>query len=77
MGGTCSTSGKEEECISVIGGKPEGKKPLGRPRHRWVDNIKMGLGERGLGGGIDWIGTIQDWDKWRALVNAVMNLRIS
>jgi hypothetical protein len=56
-------------------GKPEGKRPLGRPKHRWVDNIKMGLLEIGWGG-VDWIGLAQDRDKWRALVNAVMNLRV-
>jgi hypothetical protein len=56
-------------------GKPEEKKPLGRPRHRWVDNIKMDLLEIGCGG-VDWIGLAQDRDKWRVLVNAVMNLRV-
>jgi hypothetical protein len=53
-------------------GKPEGKRPLGRPRCRWVDNIKIDLLEIGRGG-VDWIGLAQDRDKWRALVNAVMN----
>jgi hypothetical protein len=52
-----------------------GKRPLGRPRYRWVDNIKMDLGERGWGG-VDWIGLAQDRDKWRALVNVVMNFRV-
>jgi hypothetical protein len=52
-----------------------GKKPLGRPRRRWVDNIKMDLLEIGWGG-VYWIGLAQDRDKWRALVNAVMNLRV-
>jgi hypothetical protein len=55
--------------------KPEGKSPLGRPRRRWVDNINMDLGETGWGG-VDWIGLAQDRDKWRALVNAVMNFRV-
>jgi hypothetical protein len=50
-----------------------GKEPLERPRHRWVDNIKMDLLEIGCGG-VDWIGLAQDRDKWRAVVNAVMNL---
>jgi hypothetical protein len=50
--------------------KPEGKRPLGRPRRRWVDNIKMDLGEIGWGG-VDWIGLVQDRDKWRALVNSI------
>jgi hypothetical protein len=56
-------------------GKPEGKRPLGRPRHRWVDNIKMDLLEIGWCG-VDWTGLAQDRDKWRTLVNAVMNLRV-
>jgi hypothetical protein len=55
--------------------KPEGKRPLGRPRCRWVDNIKMNLLEIGWGG-VDWIGLAQDRDNWRALVDAVMNLRV-
>jgi hypothetical protein len=56
-------------------GKPEGKRPLGRPRCRWVDNIKMDLLEIGWSS-VDWIGLAQDRDKWRALVNAVMSLRV-
>ena len=56
-------------------GKPEVKRPLRRPRHRWEDNIKMDLQEVGCGG-IDWIMLSQDRDSWRALVNAVMNIRI-
>jgi hypothetical protein len=56
-------------------GKPEGKRPLGRPRCRWVDNIKMDLGEIGWDGR-DWIELNQDRDQWRALVNTVMNLRV-
>jgi hypothetical protein len=59
----------------ILVGKPEGKKPLGRPRCRWVDNIKMDLGERGWDG-VDWIDLAQDRDRWRAYVNAVMNLRV-
>jgi hypothetical protein len=55
-------------------GKPEGKKPLGRARLRWVDNIEMNLGEIGRGG-VDWIGLAQDKDKWSALLNSVMNVR--
>jgi hypothetical protein len=58
-----------------MGGKPEGKRLLVRPRRRWVDNIKMDLLEIGWGG-VDWIGLAQDKDKWRALVNAVMNFRV-
>jgi hypothetical protein len=56
-------------------GKPEGKRPLERPRHRWEDNIRMDLQEVG-GGSIDWIGLAQDRDRWPAIVNAVMNLRV-
>jgi hypothetical protein len=59
----------------VLVGKPEGKRPLGRPRHRWEDNIKMDLQKVGCGG-MDWTGLAQDRDKWRALVNAVMNLQV-
>jgi hypothetical protein len=56
-------------------GKAEGKKPLGRPRHRWIDNIKMDLLEIGLSV-VDWIGVTEDRYRWRALVNAVINLRV-
>ena len=56
-------------------GKPEGKRPLGRPRRRWEDYIKMGLQEV-VYGGMDWIDLTQDRDRWRAFVNAVMNLRV-
>ena len=58
----------------VLVGKPEGKRPMGRPRRRWEDNIKMDLGE--VGGGGDWMELAQDRDRWRALVNTVMNLRV-
>jgi len=58
----------------VLVGKPEGKRPLGRPRRRLEDNIKMDLQELGTGG--DWMELAQDKDRWRALVNKVMNLRI-
>ena len=58
-------------------GKPEGRRPLGRPRHRLEDNIKMDLREAGLGGeGTDWIDLAQDRDRWQALVNTVMNLQV-
>jgi hypothetical protein len=59
----------------VLVGKPEGKKPFGRHRRRWEDNIKMDLEEVG-GEGKDWIELAQDRDRWRALVNAVMNLQV-
>jgi hypothetical protein len=56
-------------------GKPEGKRPLGRPRLGWEDNIKMDLQEVRCGG-MDWIALAQDGDRWRAVVNAIMNLRV-
>jgi len=56
-------------------GNPEGKRPLGRPRHRWEDNIKMDLQEVGCGG-MDWIDLVQNRNRWRALVNAVMNVQV-
>ena len=65
--------GRIEGCTGC-GGKPEGKRPLGRPRRRWEDNIKMELQE--VGGGGDWMELAQDRDGWRALVNKVMNLRV-
>ena len=58
----------------VLVGKPEGKRPLGRPRRRWEDNIKMDLQEEGGGG--DWMELAQDRDRWRALLNTVMNLQV-
>ena len=59
----------------VLVGKPEGKRPLGRPRRRWVDNIRMDLQEVGCGY-VDWTGLTQDSDRWRTLVSAVMKLRV-
>jgi hypothetical protein len=61
--------------MHILVGKPEGKRPLGRPRCRWVGNIKMDLRETGWGS-MDWIDLAQDRNKWRALVNTVMNLRV-
>jgi hypothetical protein len=67
--------GEKRNVYSLLVGKPEGKRPLGRPRHRWIDNIKMGPLEIGLSV-VDWIGLGQDRYRWRALVNSVMNLRV-
>ena len=67
--------GEMRGVYKVLVGKPEGKSPLGRPRHRWEDNIKMELQEVGCRD-MDWIELDQDRDRWRALVNAVMNLRV-
>jgi hypothetical protein len=59
----------------LLVGKPEGKRPLGRPGCRWVDNIRMDLGEEGWSD-VDWIGLAKDRNRWRALVNSVLNLRV-
>jgi hypothetical protein len=72
MGRACSTNGIAYRILVV---KPEGKKPLGRPRRRWVDNIKIDLREIGWND-MDWIDLTQDRDRWRALVNPVMKLRV-
>ena len=66
---------EERGAYSVLVGKSEGKRTLGRPRRRWVDNIRMDLQEVGCGY-VDWIGLAQDRDRWRRLVTAVMNLRV-
>jgi hypothetical protein len=72
---SCSTNGKKRNEYRILVGKPEGKSPLGRPRRRWVDNIKMDLREIGWDG-MDWINPAQDKDPWRALLNTVMNFRV-
>jgi hypothetical protein len=64
---------KKRNAYRILVAKPEGKRPLGRPRRRWVDNIKMDLREIGWDG-VDWIDITQDRDQWRALVNTVLNL---
>jgi hypothetical protein len=65
--------GEESNVYKVLMGKPEGKRPLGRPRHRWEDGIRMDLREI-VCGSVDWIQLAQDWDRWQALINMVMNL---
>jgi hypothetical protein len=67
--------GEGRNVYSVLVGKPEGKRPIGRPRRRWEDGIRMDLEEIDWGG-VEWIHLAQDRDRWRALVNAVMNLRV-
>ena len=72
----CNSRMSEERVVyMVLLGKPEGRSPLGRPRRRWVDNIRMDLQEVGCGY-MDWIGLAQYRDRWRTLVSAVMNLRV-
>ena len=73
--GHVARAGERKYLYSVLVGKPEGKRLLGRPRLRWEDNIKMDLLELGCGG-MDWIELAQDRDRWRTLVTAVMTLRI-
>jgi len=67
--------GEERGVYRILVGKPEGRRPLGRPRRRWADNIRMDLQEVGCGY-IDWTGIAQDRDRWRTFVSAVMNLRV-
>jgi hypothetical protein len=71
----CSTNGEKTNPYRLLVGEPEGKRPLERPRRRWVDNIKMDLREIGWGG-MDWMDLAQNRDQWMALVNTVMNLRV-
>jgi hypothetical protein len=68
-------TGEGRDMYRVLVGKPEGKRPLGRPRRRWEDNIRMDPRELGCGF-VDWMELAQDRDRWRALVSAVMNLRV-
>jgi hypothetical protein len=67
--------GENRNAYRLLVGKPEGRRPLGKSRHRWVDNISMDLVEVGWGD-VDWIGLVQNRDRWRALVNSVLNLRV-
>jgi hypothetical protein len=75
VGGTCDTNGEKRKVYRLLVGKPEGKRPLGRPRRRSIDNINMDRLEIGLNA-VDWIGLAEDRYRWRALVNPVMNLRV-
>jgi hypothetical protein len=75
VGRVCSTNGEKMKAYRILVVKPEGKSPLGRPRRRWVYNIKMDLREIGLID-LDWIDLAQDRDQWRALVKTKMNLRV-
>jgi hypothetical protein len=68
--------GEKRNAYRILVGMPEGKRPLGRPRRSWVDNIKMDLRDIGWDS-MDWIDLAQNRDQWRALVNTVMNLRVS
>jgi hypothetical protein len=70
MDGACSTNGERRNAYRLLVGEREGRRPLGRPRRRWLDSIRMEWGD------VDWIGPAQDRDRWRALVNSVLNLRI-
>jgi hypothetical protein len=70
MGEACSTNGEKRNAYRLLVGKPKGKRPLGRPRRRWMD-----LGELGWGD-VVWIGLAQDRNRWKALVNLVLNLRV-
>jgi hypothetical protein len=73
--GHVARMGEKRNAYRLLVGKPEGKKPLGRPTGRWVDNIRMDLGEVGWGD-VDWIGLAKDRNRWRALMNSVLNLRV-
>jgi hypothetical protein len=73
--GHVARMGEKKNAYRLLLGKPEGKRPLGRPRRRWVDNIRMDLGEVGWGD-VDWICLAQDKNRWRAVVNSALNLRV-
>jgi hypothetical protein len=75
MGGACNTNGEKRNVYRLLVGKAEGRRPLGRPRCKGVNNIRMDLGEVGCGD-VDWIGLAQDRSRCRALVNSVLNLRV-
>jgi hypothetical protein len=71
----CSTNGEKRNAYRILVGKLEGKRPLGRPRHRWVDHIKIDLREIGWDG-MDWVSLAQDRDQWRAVVKMLINLPV-
>jgi hypothetical protein len=73
--GNVACVGKERDVYRVLTGKPEGKRSLGRPRRRWEDGIRMDFSEIGWGS-VDWVQLAEDRDRWRALVNTVMSLRV-
>jgi hypothetical protein len=75
MGGARSTIWEYRNAYRLLVEKPERKRPSRRPRRRWVDTIRMDFGEMGWNN-VDWVGVAQDKDRWRALVNAVMNFRV-
>jgi hypothetical protein len=75
MDRACSTDGEKRNAYRILVGKPDGKRPLGRPRRRWLDNFKMDLRDI-VWDDMDWIDLAQDRDRWRALMNTVMNLRV-
>jgi hypothetical protein len=75
MAGHVARMGEKRNAYRLLMGKPKGKRPLGRPRRRWVDNIMMDLGEVGWVD-VDWIGVAQNRNRWRALVNLVLNLQV-
>jgi hypothetical protein len=75
LAGHAALTGEKRNAYRLLVGKPEGKRPLGRPRRSWVDNIRMYLGEVGWGD-VEWIGLAKDRNWWRAVVNSVLNLRV-
>jgi hypothetical protein len=75
LAGHVARMGEKRNAYRFLVGKPEGKKPLRRPRRRWLDNIRMDVVEVGWGD-VDWIGLAQDRNRWRALVNSALNLRV-
>jgi hypothetical protein len=75
LAGHVARMGRKKYAYRLLMGKPKGKRSLGRPRRRWVNNIKIDVEEMEWGS-VDWVGVARDRDKWRALVNAVMNLRV-